>query len=131
MVGSEDPLQKIFLKAYFVQEGSSGNTFFDHGQFEIKTFPIYAPPYYTSRFGNFILYFNFLTTSIKFHKRIHYQKEKFHKEDNGDINFFYQKSRFFEKNHEKHVLGHFFSKQATKKMIFLKLLWNCFIDLKT
>ena len=33
----------IFLKGIFVQEGSSG-TFFDHGQFEIKTFPIYACP---------------------------------------------------------------------------------------
>ena len=45
-MGSEDPLQKIFLKGIFVQEGSSG-TRFDHGQFEIKTFPIYAPPNYT------------------------------------------------------------------------------------
>ena len=44
MVGSEDQLQ-IFLKVVFVQKGSSG-TRFDHGQFEIKTFPIYAPPYY-------------------------------------------------------------------------------------
>ena len=42
MVGSEDPLQ-IFLKGIFVQEESNG-TRFDHGQFEIKTFPIYAPP---------------------------------------------------------------------------------------
>ena len=46
MVGSEDPLQ-IFLKGIFVQEGSS-RTRFDHGQFEIKTFPIYAPPYFSS-----------------------------------------------------------------------------------
>ena len=30
----------------FVQEGSSG-TRFDHGQFEIKTFRIYAPTYST------------------------------------------------------------------------------------
>ena len=35
---------KIFLKGIFVQEESS-ETCFDHGQFEIKTFPIYAPPY--------------------------------------------------------------------------------------
>ena len=42
-MGSEDTLQK-FLKGIFVQEGSNG-TRFDHGQFEIKTFPIYAPPY--------------------------------------------------------------------------------------
>ena len=41
-MGSEDPLQ-FFLKGIFVQEGSSG-THFDHGQFEIKTFPIYARP---------------------------------------------------------------------------------------
>ena len=34
---------KTILKGIFVQEGSSG-TRFDHGQFEIKTFPIYAPP---------------------------------------------------------------------------------------
>ena len=34
---------KIFLNGLFVQEESSG-TCFDHGQFEIKTFPIYAPP---------------------------------------------------------------------------------------
>ena len=32
-----------FFKGIFVQEESSG-TRFDHGQFEIKTFPIYAPP---------------------------------------------------------------------------------------
>ena len=43
---------KFFLKGIFVQEGSSG-TRFDHGQFEIKTFPIYALPYYTVRYlGN-------------------------------------------------------------------------------
>ena len=41
-LGSEDQLQ-FFLKGIFVQEGSSG-TRFDHGQFEIKTFPIYACP---------------------------------------------------------------------------------------
>ena len=41
-VGSEDPHQN-FLKGIFVQEESSG-TRFDYGQFEIKTFPIYAPP---------------------------------------------------------------------------------------
>ena len=40
-VGSEDQLQN-FLKSIFVQKGPSG-TRFDHGQFEIKTFPIYAP----------------------------------------------------------------------------------------
>ena len=44
-VGSEDPFQK-FPKGIFVQEGSSG-TRFDHGQLEIKTFPIYTPPYCT------------------------------------------------------------------------------------
>ena len=42
MVGSEDLLQKN-LKGIFDQEGSSG-TRFDHGRFEIKTFPIYTPP---------------------------------------------------------------------------------------
>ena len=42
-VGSENPHEKI-LKGIFVQKGSSG-TRFDHGQFEIKTFPIYTPPY--------------------------------------------------------------------------------------
>ena len=42
-VGSETHF-KDFLKGIFVQEGSCG-THFDHGQFEIKTFPIYAPPY--------------------------------------------------------------------------------------
>ena len=41
-MGSEDALQNL-LKGIFVQEGSSG-TCFDRGQFEIKTFPIYAPP---------------------------------------------------------------------------------------
>ena len=35
---------KIFLKGIFVQEGSSGIRF-DHGKFEIKTFPIYTLPY--------------------------------------------------------------------------------------
>ena len=42
--GSEDQLQN-FLKGVFVQEGSSGRCF-DHGQFEIKTFPTYALPYW-------------------------------------------------------------------------------------
>ena len=46
-VGSVDPLQ-YFLKGHnFVREGSSG-TRFDHGQFKIKTFPIYAPPHHTT-----------------------------------------------------------------------------------
>ena len=36
---------KIFLKGIFVQEGSS-ETRSDHGQFEIKTFLIYALPYF-------------------------------------------------------------------------------------
>ena len=43
-VGSEDQLQFsffLFLRAYFVQEGSSG-THFIHGQFEMKTFSIYV-----------------------------------------------------------------------------------------
>ena len=35
-------LTSFFLKGIFVQEGSGG-THFDQGQFEIKTFPIYAP----------------------------------------------------------------------------------------
>ena len=35
----------FFSKGIFVQEGPNG-TRFDHGQFGIKTFPIYAPPYY-------------------------------------------------------------------------------------
>ena len=42
MVGSKNPLQN-FLKGIFVQKGSSG-TGFDHGQFEIQTFPIYPRP---------------------------------------------------------------------------------------
>ena len=41
-MGYEDTL-KIFLKGMFAQKGLSG-TCFDRGQFEIKTFPIYAPP---------------------------------------------------------------------------------------
>ena len=44
MMGSGDT-PKIVLKGKmkYVQKGSSG-TYFDHGQFEIKTFPIYTPP---------------------------------------------------------------------------------------
>ena len=41
---------KFCLKGIFVQKGSSG-TCFDHGQFEIKTFPIYTPPYQTASLG--------------------------------------------------------------------------------
>ena len=43
-MGSEDTL-KIVLKGKmkYVQKGSSG-TYFDHGQFEIKTFPILFTP---------------------------------------------------------------------------------------
>ena len=43
-MGSKDALQNLFSKDIFAQEGSSG-TRFDHGQFENKTIPIYAPPY--------------------------------------------------------------------------------------
>ena len=44
MMGSEDKLTIVLKgKMKYVQKGSSG-TYFDHGQFEIKTFPIYAPP---------------------------------------------------------------------------------------
>ena len=39
----------IVLKGISVQEGSNG-TRFDHGQFEIKTFLIYAPPYWIFAF---------------------------------------------------------------------------------
>ena len=41
-MGSEDTLN-IVLKGKIVQNGSSG-TCFDHGQFDIKTFPIFTPP---------------------------------------------------------------------------------------
>ena len=40
-MGSESPFQ--FLKGVFIKKGSNG-IHFDHGQFRIKTFPIYAPP---------------------------------------------------------------------------------------
>ena len=40
-MGSEDTL-KIILKDKFVQKGPSG-TCFEHGQFEIKTYPIFTP----------------------------------------------------------------------------------------
>ena len=44
MMGSEDTLKIVLMgKSKYVQMGSSG-TYFDHGGFEIKTFPIYAPP---------------------------------------------------------------------------------------
>ena len=48
-MGFEDTLKIFFFffffffKGRFVQKGSSG-TYFDHGQFEIKTFPIYVRP---------------------------------------------------------------------------------------
>ena len=41
-MGSEDTL-KIVLKGKIVQKGSSW-TCFNHGQFEIKTFPYLRPP---------------------------------------------------------------------------------------
>ena len=45
MVGSEDLLYFfLFLNGIFVQTGLSG-TNFDHGQFEIRTFLTYTPPY--------------------------------------------------------------------------------------
>ena len=44
-MGSEDALHFFFQMAYFLQYGSSETCLY-HGQFEIKTFPIYAPPYY-------------------------------------------------------------------------------------
>ena len=42
-VGSEGQQFQNFSKGIFVWERSSG-TRFGHGQFEIKTFPIYTPP---------------------------------------------------------------------------------------
>ena len=44
-----------FSKGISVQEGSS-EKHFDHGQFEIKTFPIYAPPYYSYNIYDFMKY---------------------------------------------------------------------------
>ena len=41
--GSEVMMRSDFFKGVFVQTESSGKCF-DHGQFEIKTFHIYAPP---------------------------------------------------------------------------------------
>ena len=62
-VGSEDPLQ--IFKGIFVQEGSS-EIRFDHGQFEIKTFPIYAPPYCTAgdTYGSHFFSHRYLLTYI-------------------------------------------------------------------
>ena len=54
---------------------------------------------YTTRFGNFILYYNFLTNSLKFIKYTLSGRE-FHKEDNCDIIFFTKNQHFWE-NHKK------------------------------
>ena len=41
-MGSEDTLKILLKGIIFVRKGSSGICF-DHGQFEINAFPIYAP----------------------------------------------------------------------------------------
>ena len=58
-VGSKDQLQNFF-KGHFCSGGSSG-TRFDHGQFEIKTFPyIYAESEYGNNNLNFYKFFKSL-----------------------------------------------------------------------
>ena len=56
-------------------------------------------------------------------------ERKFREKYNGDINFL-PKSLIFEKITKNMFFAIFLSKQATKKIEILKMLWNCFIDLK-
>ena len=84
------------------------------------------------RFGNFILYYNFLSNSLKFIKSIHLISEReFHKEDKDDIDFS-PKITIFEKIRKKtcFFFAIFLSKQARKKIKFWKWLSKCLIDLK-
>ena len=82
---------------------------------------------YTTRFGNFTLYYNFLTNSLKFIKL--YIIRKGISQGRQLRYYFFTKNQHFWENHKKHVFCHFSFKTGYRKIEIQKLLWNCFIDL--
>ena len=75
-------------------------------------------------FGNFILYFNFLTNSLKFIK-VTLSEREFHKEDNCDI-IFLPKINIFEKITKNMFFCHFSFKTGYKKIEILKIALELF-----
>ena len=76
---------------------------------------------YTMHFGNFILYYNFLTNSLKFIKV--YIIRKGISQGRQLWYYFFTKNQHFWENHKKHGFCHFSFKTDYKKIEVLK---NCF-----
>ena len=67
---------------------------------------------YSTRFGNFNLYYNFLTNSLKF---ITLSEREFHKEDNRDVDFSQKKKiPIFEKITKKTFFDNFCQNRLEK-----------------
>ena len=71
---------------------------------------------YTTRFGNFTLYYNFLTNLLKFIKV--YIIRKGISQGRQFWYYFFTKNQHFWENYKKHIFAIFLSKQATKKLKF-------------
>ena len=125
------------MSADKIQSTSSGKSRFEQWttytsetkwNFELRT----VKGDYTTRFGNFILYYNFLTNSLKF-KMYTLSETEFHKEDNCDI-IFLPKVNIFEKITKNTFFAIFLSKQATKNWNstnwfgIVLLTWNIHLD---
>ena len=83
---------------------------------------------YTTRFGNFILYYNFLKNSLKFIKV--YIIRKGISQGRQLWYYFFTKNQHFWENHKKHVFCHFSFKTGYKKIEILKIALELFYWLK-
>ena len=83
----------------------------------------------TTRFGNFIFYYNFSTNSLKFIKvyiitnGISQGRQLWY--------YFFTKNQHFWENHKKHMFCHFSFKTGYKKIEILKIALELFYWLKT
>ena len=84
---------------------------------------------YTTRFGNSILYYNFLMNSLKFIKV--YIIRKGISQGRQWWYYFFTKNQHFWENHKKHVFCHFSFKTGYKKIEILKIALKLFYWLKT
>ena len=84
---------------------------------------------YMTRFGNSILYYNFLMNSLKFIKV--YIIRKGISQGRQSWYYFLTKNQHFWENHKKHVFCHFSFKTGYKKIEILKIASELFYWLKT
>ena len=84
---------------------------------------------YTTRFGNSILYYNFLMNSLKFIKV--YIIRKGISQGRQSWYYFFTKNQHFWENHKKHIFCHFSFKTGYKKIEILKIALELFYWLKT